>query len=228
MIKKINNFRRNGKDYIPNGPAFLVGNVLREIKQNENSFISEAVYGDQYGLERYKGGMIVFSTDINAVIDTNSDGALTRLKKHILSRCESLMQAIFKNRKILDLVRHWNRDFGSVEDFFIGALTIGNFFKGRYVSGDDVFDERSTSVEICGCPSALLMLFAAKICEDFRQESVLVKDYNTGHIYLADASGFNQETVDGVLKAVELELAKVERLNGVTEAINYLLKLAGC
>lgn len=228
MIRQIEHFRRNGEDFIPNGPAFLKGNVYREIQQNENSFISEAVHGEQYGLERYKGGMIVFSTDINTVIDSSKDGVLTRLKKIVTARCASLMQAILKNRKILELVRHWNRDYGSVEDFFIGALSIGNFFKGRYVSGDSVYDERSTTIEICGCPSALLMLFAAKICEDFKQESVLVKDYNTGHIYLVDANGFNQNTIDEVLKAVELELTKVERLNGVSEALNYLLKLVGC
>lgn len=74
--------------------------------------------------------------------------------------------------------------------FSLEALSIDNFFKGRYVSGDIVYDERSTTIEISCCPSALLMLFAAKICEDFKQESVLVKDYNTGHIYLADANGF--------------------------------------
>lgn len=61
MIRQIEHFRRNGEDFIPNGPAFLKGNVYREIQQNENSFISEAVYGEQYGLERYKGGMIVFN-----------------------------------------------------------------------------------------------------------------------------------------------------------------------
>ena len=53
---------------MPNGSHYQRGGFIQECRENQNSFIlDEGVYGNQYGMAKYSGGIIVFSTDVNAV-----------------------------------------------------------------------------------------------------------------------------------------------------------------
>lgn len=72
---------------------------------------------------------------------------------------------------------------------YIGAYSLGNFFKGKYVGDNgEMFNDRSICLEINGLSSKSLLKLAEMIAERFKQETVLVKDLNKNKIYLADAN----------------------------------------
>ena len=74
-----------------------------------------------------------------------------------------------------------------MSDETIGAYSIGNAFKGRYV-GDNggEYNERSMTIEINGLSSEALLYLGEMIARAFHQETVLIKDLNKNKIYLAN------------------------------------------
>lgn len=99
---------------------------------------------------------------------------------------------LFINKKLTDIIVKHNKktaaQFQNGENpYGVVGFTVGNFFKGRYPAADgSVFDETSTSIEIIGIPQAALLVLATEIAKEFKQETVLVKDYESQRIYLAD------------------------------------------
>ena len=70
---------------MPNGSHYQRGGFLQECRRNLNSFIrDEGVHGNQYGMAKYRGEIIVFSTDVNAVeLDKNKIiNKINRLSLH--------------------------------------------------------------------------------------------------------------------------------------------------
>jgi hypothetical protein len=64
-------------------------------------------------------------------------------------------------------------------------VSIGNFIKGRYKANDGtLYDEKSLSIEIIGVTDGVLNKVAKDLANEFKQESVLVKNYETNKIYL--------------------------------------------
>lgn len=119
-----------------------------------------------------KGGVITFSTDVNALKISDSD-IVDKIGKFVLS---------FKNR-----MTYANKAIAL--DNNITGWTVGKFLDGMYrAKNGKTFSEKSYSVEVVGIPSDKLIAFAEGICREFCQESVLVKDYNTGDILLVDSS----------------------------------------
>lgn len=117
-----------------------------------------------------KGGVIVFSTDVNAV-DISDNVLLNKLKQII----QSLMNKALVTRKVGKIMKKHDEVFG---------FTIGKFVTGQYKAEDgSVYDENSTSVEIIGIDSSVLL--KEDIASEFKQETVLVKDYQKNSIYLA-------------------------------------------
>ena len=69
----------------------------------------------------------------------------------------------------------------------IFGVTIGNFVKGRYKAKDgSLYDESSLSVEIVGITSDVLNKVAEELAQEFKQETVLVKNYDENKIYLVN------------------------------------------
>ncbi|CAG7580224.1 MAG: hypothetical protein SLAVMIC_00309 [uncultured marine phage] len=119
-----------------------------------------------------KGGVIVFSTDINAV-DISSNKLLNKLKQVV----QSMLNKRLVKSKITKVMDKQDSVYG---------FTIGKFVTGRYKAEDgSIYDEKSTSVEIIGIDSETLLKVAEDIAEEFGQETVLVKDYQKNSIYLA-------------------------------------------
>lgn len=72
-------------------------------------------------------------------------------------------------------------------DDFIGAYSIGNFFKGKYVSDNgQVFSDKSLAIEVNGLSSKGIIRLAKILANDFVQQTVLVKNLNINKIYLTD------------------------------------------
>lgn len=185
-FNEIKYFSRNGKS-IPNGTGFQRGNFLKECRDNANNFsLLEGIHDEQYGLYDYRGGIIVFSTDVNAVrLDKNI------LKNKIKQIIATFSQRHFADRKLGKIINKFNRYNGGEH---IGAYSIGSSFRGRYVGDNgEIYDENSTTIEVNGLSSRGLLYLAEYIARTFHQETVLVKDMNKNKIYLANGLRSNSE-----------------------------------
>lgn len=148
-------------------------NQLWERATEFTPIFTEGISPEQYGLDKYKGGTIVFSTDVNA-----ADLSKNKVKNFFLKKWKTLSNRLTKDRKLGELITNKFKE--------IGAFSIGNFFKGRYVSGDNIFNEKSASIEVLGIPSEVLIRLATEIARAFNQETVLFKDHETGRNILID------------------------------------------
>lgn len=178
-VKEIKHFHPSGKP-MPNGSHIQRGGYLNECRLNANAYIlNEGVHGNQYGLAKYKGGIITFSTDINA-LELAKNNLINKIKQVV----ETFKQRLNKDKMIHKVITSFNKE---TEEEYIGAYSIGHFFKGRYVGDSgEMFNEKSVSVEVNGLSSKSLVRLAEYIAETFRQETVLVKDMNSNKIFLVD------------------------------------------
>lgn len=206
-VREIKYFSPDGRDTVPNGIHYQKGEFFKACKKNFESFqtfnfqylvnkdyvvkinenLLEGLHQNQYNLTKYPGGIIVFSVDVNSV-SFSKNKIIDFLKKKI----ETLKNKFFHKSKITKAIDKVNKSVD--EDEFIGAFSIGNFFKGRYISDKgQVFDETSVSIEINGISSKVLIKLAEEIAREFVQETVLVKDLNAQKVYLVDPISKNYD-----------------------------------
>ena len=128
-----------------------------------------------------KGGIITFATSVNSV-DLDSNAIMNAIKK----KASSIVNALTANKKVTRLAKKHG----------IVGLTLGRFLTGTYLDRkkvkDDktgemievvkVFNDRSLSLEIVGITYEQLLHLAEDMCMEFKQDSVLVKSYETGKI----------------------------------------------
>lgn len=120
-----------------------------------------------------KGGIIVFSTDVNAVEQSENK---------IIDWCMEKYKAI-KNP-----MRNETMQDKTANSDGITAMTVGKYLQGRYRPQKDgsFFTENSVSVEILGVSDNELFVLAEDIRKEFQQESVLVKSYLDGGVYFVE------------------------------------------
>jgi len=118
-----------------------------------------------------KGGVIVFSVNVNAVKLSKN-----KLVRFIKNQFETATNILFKTDKINKVIKNNPKILG---------VTIGNFVRGRYRADDgSLYNETSLSVEIFGITSDVLNKTAEELAQEFKQETVLVKNYHENKIYL--------------------------------------------
>ena len=166
---------------MPNGVAFQRGGYINECMENIRAFVlDEGVHDKQYGLKNYRGGVIVFSTDINVL---DKEKGLEKYKKKFSNLWKTIKNRVLKYRK-LERIRNFFND-NNIEQFY--AYSVGHAFRGKYQSDDGkLYDENSVTFEIDGISSESLLKLAELVAKFFGQETVLVKDLNKNKIYLAD------------------------------------------
>ena len=126
-----------------------------------------------------KGGVVVFSTDVNALL---KGGILNAAKRFCLSLYNRLRQQAKIDRALASV------SAGDGEDTPSG-ITIGNLFKGRYKSPEgQIYNEKSLAVEVLFINGRQLIELATSLAREFRQETVLAKDNATNEIYLVDGN----------------------------------------
>lgn len=129
-----------------------------------------------------RGGVITLSTDINA---TASAGVVSKIKAW--------------GRTMFNRITGVGRIKNAVYSGGGGGMTIGRFFRGVYKSkSGKKFDENSLSVEVLYIDSKTLENIATDLAKEFNQETVLVKDYNTGEMYFADQKDIQPTHVEDV------------------------------
>lgn len=148
------------------------------IDRKNDKFSIKQLLGEakEYTFEN-KGGIIVFSTTVNAIYpDANS--FLLKIKNWFNSKYETLMNRLNSNNKINSVLSKHQE---------VQGFSVGSFFKGVYkAKNGQLYDETSLSVEIIGIEPLLLEIIASELCQEFKQESCLVKDYQTNEIYLVN------------------------------------------
>ena len=197
-VREIKYFHPSGKP-MPNGSHIQRGGYLNECRLNTNAYtLDEGVHGEQYGLAKYRGGIITFSTDINATKLSDN-----RLINKIKQTVETFKQRLNKDKMIHKAVTLFDREN---EEEYIGSYSVGHFFKGRYV-GDkgEMFNEKSVSVEVNGLSSKSLVNLAERIADMFRQETVLVKDLNNNKIFLVDREP-SDEPLEKAMERINTEV----------------------
>jgi len=192
-IIEIKHFSPDNKPF-PNGHPIQKAGYIKECKDNSEKFktenfqyfisknfeLVEALHPEQYGLSDYRGGVITFSTDVNA-IEFDKNKIINFFKKIY----KTIYNRFYAKTKVNKVITKYNDD--NTVDEYIGAFSIGSFFSGRYI-GDNgkIFDEKSLSIEINGISTKALFYFAEEIAKEFDQETVLVKDLNANKIFLVD------------------------------------------
>ena len=182
-ITEVKYFHPSGKK-LPNGSNFQKGGYLSECRINTNSFsLDEGVHGEQYGLQKYRGGIIVFAVNVNAV-QMSDNHLINKIRQFV----ETLKNKFNKDNIVHNTIVSFNNDNSRNNGEYIGAYSLGNFFKGKYVGDNgEMFNDKSLCLEINGLSSKSLLKLAEMISDRFRQETVLVKDLNKNKIYLADS-----------------------------------------
>ena len=120
------------------------------------------------------GGAIVFSTDVNS-IELSKWG----FKNWLVQKWKTLTNRL-QSMKRLDKLRKKND---------IYAWTVGKGFHGVYTGKNGkTFDENSIVLDIIGQKFTKVVKVAKEICQEFDQECVMVKDYETNQIYFIDSA----------------------------------------
>lgn len=132
----------------------------------EKTILSEGI--DFEPEENEKGGIIVFSTDVNAV-----ELSPNKIKNWVKQKIATYTNR-FQSTKMIDKIADKHQLIG---------WTIGHYLDGRYkAKNGKMFGENSLSVEIIGINFEKLISIAEDICRDFKQESVLLQDFSSGRV----------------------------------------------
>lgn len=154
------------------GGAHLANAIRRNNDILASSFkLNESVSYEP--AENERGGIIVFSTDVNAITLHNN-----KVLDYLKQKVETITNKLNATRKI---------DKIAAENNLVG-WTIGRFLNGRYTAKNGKqYGENSLSVEIIGVDFNQLLKIAEQLCRSFTQESVLLKDYSTNRVLFVDA-----------------------------------------
>lgn len=138
------------------------------------SFIEENQTQDSLP-QNLLGGIITFSTDMNST-ELSQNKFISFLKQKIVT----LVNRITAMKKI-DTV---------AQEFNLQGWTVTKGLHGKYTDRKTgkVFDEKSLSVELVGIPTDVLLDVAEKICDEFKQQSALVKTYEDNHIWFVSGN----------------------------------------
>lgn len=118
--------------------------------------------------EDLKGGIIVFSTDVNAVKKHEN-----KVVNYINQKVSTIIDRINATKKIDHIAVHNN----------LAGWTVGRYLDGRYTAKNGKqYGENSLSVMIVGVSFNQLIKVAEELCASFGQESVLVKDSESNRI----------------------------------------------
>ena len=139
-------------------------------KEIASSFLDEGISYEPSDNE--KGGIIVFSTEVNA--KTLSSNAIVNWLKQ---KFETIKNNLYKNKKIDAIGQKHN----------LVGWTVGKYLSGRYTAKNGkAFGEDSLSLEIIGINFDTLISVAEDLCKEFGQEAVLVKDYSSNRVFFVE------------------------------------------
>lgn len=166
------------KSVVCEGNAYSSSRFLsKAIRVDEANVVASSfrAIGERVGYEpkpMEKGGIIVFSTDVNSRKQSNN-----RVVDWLKKKMKTVANRLNFAKKVDDIA----------DAHELVGWTIGKFLNGRYTGKDGKrFSENSLSVEIVGIDTETLIRIAEELCVSFDQESALVKDYSTGRVLFVE------------------------------------------
>ena len=115
------------------------------------------------------GGIIIFSTDLNSTLD-NAKTFDDKVRFFFDSKWKTFLNRLNVNDRLRKIL---------LNKYELPGYTIGKNFKGSYTGKNGIpFNEKSFTIDIAGVDSDALILIASEICREFKQETVMVRDFN--------------------------------------------------
>lgn len=119
------------------------------------------------------GGVIIFSTDLNSTL-----GKAETFGEKVKFFFGSKLKTFFNRLNVDDRVKKILLD-----KYKQPGYTVGKNFRGAYKSKNGLtFNEKSFTIDLAGVDSDLLVLVASEICREFKQEAVMVRDFNKNKV----------------------------------------------
>jgi len=119
------------------------------------------------------GGVIIFSTDLNSTLgkaETFSD----KVKFFFDSKWKTFLNRLNVSDRLKKIL---------LDKYEQPGFTLGKNFRGAYKSKNGLtFNEKSFTIDIAGIDSDALILIASEICREFKQEAVMVRDFNRNKV----------------------------------------------
>jgi len=119
------------------------------------------------------GGVIIFSTDLNSTLgkaETFSD----KVKFFFDSKWKTFLNRLNVSDRLKKIL---------LDKYEQPGFTLGKNFRGAYKSKNGLtFNEKSFTIDIAGIDSDALILIASEICREFKQETVMVRDFNRNKV----------------------------------------------
>lgn len=122
-------------------------------------------------------GVIIFSTDLDATLiraETFSD----MVKFFFDSKWKAFLNRLNIRGRIKNIL---------VDKFIQSEYTLSrNFFSGHTSKNGITLYKKSFTIGIVGVDSDILILIASEICKEFKQETVMVRDFNKSKVYFVN------------------------------------------
>ena len=122
-------------------------------------------------------GVIIFSTDLDATIvkaETFSD----MVKFFFDSKWKVFLNRLNVSDKPRNIL---------LDKFTKPEYTLGRNFTGSYKNKNGItINKNSFTIGIDGVDSDVLILIASEICKEFKQETVMVRDFNKSKVYFVN------------------------------------------
>lgn len=115
------------------------------------------------------GGVIVFSTDLNSTL-SSSKTVIDKVKFFFESKWKTFLNRLNVSSRLKKIL---------LDKYELPGYTVGRNFVGSYTGKNGLtFNEKSFTIDVAGVSSDALKLIATEICREFKQETVMVRDFN--------------------------------------------------
>ena len=122
-------------------------------------------------------GVIIFSTDLDSTIvkaETFSD----MVKFFFDSKWKAFLNRLNVSDKLRNIL---------LDKYTKPEYTLGRNFTGSYKNKNGItINKNSFTIGIDGVDSDVLILIASEICKEFKQETVMVRDFNKSKVYFVN------------------------------------------
>lgn len=131
------------------------------------------------------GGVIIFSADLNSTL-ADAQTFKDKVKFFFDSKWKTFLNRLNVDDRVRKIL---------LDKYKLPGYTFGKGFSGNYTGKNGItFNEKSFTIYIAGVDSNILVLIATEICREFKQETVLVRDFNSDgrpRVYLVNDKEVN-------------------------------------
>lgn len=122
-------------------------------------------------------GVIIFSTDLDATI-VKSETFSDMVKFFFDSKWKVFLNRLNVSDKLRNIL---------LDKYTKPEYTLGRNFTGSYKNKNRItINKNSFTIGIDGVDSDVLILIASEICKEFKQETVMVRDFNKSKVYFVN------------------------------------------